>query len=70
MDSTDEQLQELRNRIREIRTARKWLQSYQIEAPVQISAALGAFQKWLIEQEEKTERLGRRIKAQQGNNNR
>lgn len=42
MDSLEEQLQELRNRIREIRVARKWLQSYQIEAPVQISAALGA----------------------------
>lgn len=68
MDSIEDQLQELRNRIREIRLAKKWLQSYQIEAPIQLASALGAFQKWLSEQEEKIERLGRRIKSQQENN--
>lgn len=69
MDSTEEQLQELRNRIREIRIARKYLQSYQIEAPIQVSFALGAFQRWLFQQEEKIERLGKRIKSQQDQNN-
>lgn len=52
MDSREEQLQELRFSVREIRVTRKWLQSYerlaeelfprqlsyQIEAPVQIGA--------------------------------
>lgn len=64
MNSTEERLTNLRSRIRGIRIAKQWLDSYQIVAPPQVSSALGSYYKWLNEQEQQTMKLGKKIKAQ------
>lgn len=64
MNSTEERLEGLRNRIRQIRIAKQWLESYQIVAPTAVSAALGSYYNWLVDHEQKTMELGKRIKAQ------
>ena len=63
----DRQLEELRDRLREIRIAKKWLQEYRINAPAAVSASLAACYTWLDQQEEKTIAMGKRIKAQMNN---
>lgn len=64
MNPTEERIEGLRDRIRKIRIAKQWLESYQIVAPPQVSAALGSYYKWLVEQERQTTELGKRIKAE------
>lgn len=64
MNSTEERLEGLRDRVKQIRIAKQWLESYQIVAPPTVSAALGSYYNWLTEHEQKTIELGRRIKAQ------
>lgn len=66
-NQADRQLEELRDRLREIRVAKKWLQEYRINAPVAISASLAACYTWLDQQEAKTIAIGKRIKAQVDN---
>lgn len=66
-NQADRQLEELRDRLREIRIAKKWLQEYRINAPTAISASLSTCYNWLDEQESKTIAMGKRIKAQVGN---
>lgn len=57
----EEQLNELRMRVREIRIAKKWLQEYRVNAPVAASQALTAAYNWLDQQEKKTIAMGKRI---------
>lgn len=57
----EEQLNELRMRVREIRTTKKWVQEYRINAPISVSQALSAFYTWLDKQEKNTIAMGRRI---------
>jgi hypothetical protein len=64
MNPTEERLERLRKRVKEIRTAKQWLESYQIVAPPEVSTALGRYYAWLTEHEQKTIQLGKRIKAQ------
>lgn len=40
MNTTEERLERLRNRVKQIRSAKQWLKSYQIVAPAAVSAAL------------------------------
>lgn len=63
----DRQLEELRERLKEIKIAKKWLQEYRINAPAAVSAALSACYNWLDQQEAKTIAMGKRIKAQTEN---
>lgn len=57
----EEQLAELRARVREIRTAKKWLQDYRINATIGESKALSAFYVWLCKEETNTVAMGKRI---------
>jgi hypothetical protein len=59
----EEQLNELRMRVREIRIAKKWLQEYRVNAPVGISQALTPCYTWLDQQEQKTIAMGKRINS-------
>lgn len=61
--TADEQLNNLRARVREIRAAKKWLQEYRINAPATMSKSLAAYHNWLCQQEERTIQLGKRIKG-------
>lgn len=63
-NQANKQLEELRDRLREIRIAKKWLQEYRINAPAAVSASLSACYTWLDQQEAKTISMGKRIKAQ------
>lgn len=65
--TADRQLEELRDRLRKIRIAKKWLQEYRVNAPAAISASLSAFYAWLDQQEAKTIAMGKRIKSQMNN---
>lgn len=60
----DQELQSLRERLREIRVAKKWLQEFRVNAPPTVSAALAAYNNFLVTQEEKTLAMGKRIKAE------
>lgn len=62
-EQNDQQLENLRARLREIRIAQKWLQEYRINAPVALSMPLNACYNWLARQETKTIEMGKRIKA-------
>lgn len=62
MDLNEQQLNDLRERIKQIRSAKKWLQEYRINAPTSISSALSAYYNWLDTQERKTVAMGKRIK--------
>jgi len=62
MNSKEQQLDDLRERVRQIRTAKKWLQEYRINAPQHISAMLATYYNWLDTQEQKTIAMGKRIK--------
>ena len=62
-DAAENQLEELRERLKEIRIAKKWLQSYRINAPQSVSASLATCYNWLDDQETKTIAMGKRIKA-------
>lgn len=66
-NQSDHQLEDLRDRLREIRIAKKWLQEYRINAPVSISAALGVYYNWLDAQETKTIAMGKRIQEEINN---
>ncbi len=62
-DLAEEQLDQLRQRLREIRLAIKWLQEYRVGAPIAISKPLAQYHNWLCEQEKKTIQMGTRIKS-------
>lgn len=62
MTDNSVQLDELRERVRELRIAKKWLQEYRINAPTSISQALGNYHRFLTEQEVRTIEMGKRIK--------
>lgn len=62
MNSTEQQLNELRERVKQIKSAKRWLQEYRINAPSSISSALAAYYNWLDTQEQKTVAMGKRIK--------
>lgn len=64
MQPEERQLEELRQRLQEIKTAKKWLQEYRVNAPPAISASLHACYNWLDSQQAKTISMGKRIKAQ------
>ena len=61
-NQADRQLEELRERLKEIRIAKKWLQEYRINAPTAVSATLSVCYRWLDDQEAKTISMGKRIK--------
>lgn len=61
-NSAEEQLNQLRQRLREIRLAKLWLQEYRVNAPITISKPLAQYHAWLCEQEKKTIQMGTRIK--------
>lgn len=63
MSQIDQQLEDLRLRLREIRIAQKWLQEYRINAPVALSMPLNACYNWLSDQEAKTIDMGKKLKA-------
>lgn len=58
----DQQLADLRARVREIRHAKKWLQEYRINARENESRLLVAYYSWLDQQEAKAIAMGKRIK--------
>ena len=64
MEQAQQQIEELRERVREIRNARKWLQEYRINAPPSTSKALASYHSYLVEQEAKTIQMGQRLKAE------
>ena len=63
-ESAEEQLANLRARVQEIRTAKKWLTEYRINASVAESKALTDYYSWLDKQEQRTIAMGMRIKAE------
>lgn len=60
----EQQLEDLRARLQEIRTAKKWLQEFRVNAPPNVSGALGSYYNFLVGQERKTIEMGQRIKAE------
>ena len=62
MDSKEQQLNELRERIKQIKNAKRWLQEYRINAPSSVASALIIYYNWLDTQEQKTVVMGKRIK--------
>lgn len=60
----EKELQSLRERLQEIRIAKKWLQEFRVNAPPTVSAALAAYNNFLVAQEEKTLAMGKRIKGE------
>lgn len=62
--ASEQQLEELRQRLRDIRTARKWLSDFRVNAPPSTSAALASYYKWLCDQEDKMLEMGKRIKQE------
>lgn len=61
-DSTEEQLEQLRKRFREIRVSKQWLQEYRLNAPITVSKSLAQYHNWLCKQEDKTIQMAKRIK--------
>lgn len=66
MDVKEKQLSELRDRLRQIRNAKCWLQEYRVNAPPSASSALTIYYNWLETQEARTIAMGKRIKDQPG----
>lgn len=60
----EQELQSLRERLREIRIAKKWLQDFRVNAAPTVSAALSVYNNFLVTQEEKTLAMGKRIKVE------
>jgi len=60
----EQQLAELRERLQEIRIARKWLQEFRVNAHSSLSKPLASYHAYLVEQESKTIQMGRRIKGE------
>lgn len=60
----EQELQALRNRLEEIRVARKWLQEFRVNATPGVSAGLSNYNNFLVNQEQKTIAMGNRIKAE------
>ncbi len=60
----EQELQSLRDRLQEIRVAKKWLQEFRVNAAPTVSAALSIYNNFLVTQEEKTLAMGKRIKAE------
>lgn len=56
------QLEDLRDRLRELRIARKWLQEYRVNASPSESRVLSAYLTYLEAQEQKTIDMGSRLK--------
>ncbi len=63
-NGADRQLNELRERVREIRTAKRFVQEYRINASLQESRVLSALYTWLEVQEQRTIAMGERIKSE------
>lgn len=61
--SQEQQLTDLRQRLREIRVAKKWVQEYRINAPASVSSSLSAYYNWLDNQEQNTIAMGKRVKG-------
>ena len=61
----EEQLADLRARLRAIRDAKHWLQEYRVNASASESRALASFYKFLDQQERNTIAMGKRIKEGQ-----
>lgn len=61
--SQEQQLADLRERLREIRTAKRWVQEYRINAPASVSSSLSAYYNWLDNQERNTIAMGKRVKG-------
>lgn len=64
MNPEEPQLEELRERLHEIKIAKKWRWEYRVNAPAAISASLHACYNWPRSQQAKTIAMGKRIKAQ------
>jgi hypothetical protein len=60
----EQQLAELKERLQEIRVARKWLQELRVNAHPSVSKALASYHTYLVEQESKTIQMGKRIKGE------
>lgn len=60
----EKELEALRERLREIRIAKKWLQEFRVNAAPTVSAALSVYNNFLCDQEQKTLAMGNRIKAE------
>lgn len=60
--ASEQQLIDLRIRLIELRTAKKWLQDYRVNAPPSATKALVPYYNWLVMQENKTIDMGKRIK--------
>lgn len=58
----DQQLADLRARLRDIRTAKYWVQEYRVNAKESESRALAGLYVWLDQQEAKTIAMGKGIK--------
>ena len=59
----DQQLADLRARLRDMRTAKYWVQEFRVKAKESESRALAGLYVWLDQQEAKTIAMGKRIKA-------
>ena len=59
----EQQLTDLRQRLRELRIAKKWVQEYRINAPASVSSHLSAYYNWLVNQEQNTIAMGKRVKG-------
>ncbi len=60
----EKELESLRERLREIRVAKKWLQEFRVNAAPTVSAALAVYNNFLCDQEQKTLAMGNRIKTE------
>lgn len=60
-NSQEQQLIGLRQRLKEIRLAKKWLPEYRVNAPISISNSLSAYYNWLSKQEQNTIAMGKHI---------
>lgn len=60
----EQQLDEPRERLQEIRIARKWLQEFRVNAHPSLSKPLASYHTYLVEQESKTIQMGKRIKGE------
>lgn len=61
----EEQLRDLRARLRGIRDAKHWVQEYRVNAREHESKALAGLYVWLDQQEAKTIAMGKRIRGEQ-----
>lgn len=60
----EDQLKMLRERYRELESARKWLQEYRLTCTESARKALNPYQNWLFQQQNATREAGERIKKE------